>query len=33
MTPSVSYRKLVAALPDNRMLRFQTALALYRNNE
>ena len=27
------YRKLVAALPDNRMLRFQTALALYRNNE
>ena len=23
----------VAALPDNRMLRFQTALALYRNNE
>ncbi|MDO4642257.1 MAG: porin family protein [Cardiobacteriaceae bacterium] len=27
------YRKLIAALPDNKMLRFQTALALYRNNE
>ena len=27
------YRKLIANLPDNRMLRFQTALALYRNNE
>lgn len=27
------YRKLIAALPDNRLLRFQLALALYRNNE
>ena len=27
------YRKLISNLPDNRMLRFQTALALYRNNE
>ena len=27
------YRKLIANLPDNRILRFQTALALYRNNE
>ena len=29
----VLYRKLIAALPDNRLLRFQLALALYRNNE
>ncbi|MDO4777135.1 MAG: porin family protein [Cardiobacteriaceae bacterium] len=27
------YRKLISHFPDNQLLRFQTAMALYRNNE